>query len=101
MIFVIEGDPQRPVEVGSRHRQVQLVVHVEALVAADERACHVDRAEGALVEAAHRAEATAVEVLEDRVGPPVEAVPVAELGVDAEREGAGDREVVGVRKIAR
>ena len=54
--------------------------------AADVGAGHVDRAERALLEAAHRAEAAAVEVLEDRIGLAVEAGAIAELGVDAEGE---------------
>ena len=50
--------------------------------AADVGAGHVDRAERALVEAAHRAQAAAVEVLEDRERPAAQALALADLAVE-------------------
>ena len=55
--------------------------------------------ERALLEAAHRAQAAAVEVLEHRVGPAAQALAVAELGVEAERELLGEREVLLVLQV--
>ena len=54
----------------------------------------IDRAERALVEAAHGAETPAVEVLEDGEFTPAQALAPAEFGVEAEREAARQREVL-------
>src|SRR5690606_7246188 len=56
---------QGAIVAGTGHRQVELAVQIDPLAAAGVGARHVHRPERSLIEASHRTQAAAVEVLED------------------------------------